>query len=313
MTPRLHILRAGTHTDMHGRKFTFTASDLAAVAERYDPALQPAPVVIGHPTHNGPAFGWIKGLSATGNDLEADLDQLDPAFVEAVRAGRYRQRSASLYPPDHPANPKPGGWYLRHLGFLGAMAPAVKGLRGADLAEDDELVITFDCSTPNEESVMDEPASADLAELDIRAAALDAREKELAQREQILITKTAAMRRAEITAFCETLATDARIRPTDTAGLVGVIELLADAEPALAFAAGDDDAPRSPASWIRDWLKQLPPMVELSEVATKDRAAPEIKTDDRAVVAKARQLHADAIKAGAPISFAEAVAAAEGV
>ena len=58
-----------------------------------------------------------------------------PEFAEMVQAGRFKKRSASFYKPDSPANPVPGVYYLRHLGFLGAQPPAVKGLADPEFAE----------------------------------------------------------------------------------------------------------------------------------------------------------------------------------
>ncbi len=49
-----------------------------------------------------------------------------------VKAGRFKSRSASFYHPDNPNNPKPGVYYLRHVGFLGAQPPAVKGLKAVE-------------------------------------------------------------------------------------------------------------------------------------------------------------------------------------
>ena len=46
-------------------------------------------MVVGHPTLNAPAFGWVRGLEAEGGDLFAKVDQLDPAFAEAVSTGAY--------------------------------------------------------------------------------------------------------------------------------------------------------------------------------------------------------------------------------
>lgn len=51
-----------------------------------------------------------------------------------------------LLPPYGPANPKPGAYYLRHVGFLGAQPPAVKGLAPVEFAEspeDDLLLVEF--------------------------------------------------------------------------------------------------------------------------------------------------------------------------
>ncbi|WP_052730442.1 hypothetical protein [Sphingomonas sp. SRS2] len=63
-----------------------------------------------------------------GEHIVADPSEMVPEMAEAVRKGLYRKVSASFYPPQHPGNPKRGQYYLRHVGFLGAAAPAVKGL-----------------------------------------------------------------------------------------------------------------------------------------------------------------------------------------
>jgi len=128
---------------MNGGRLSFTEADLAATTKHYDPSVHEAPIVAGHPRHNSPAYGWIKKLAHDNGALEAVPDQVDPSFAEAVRAGRYRNISASFYRPDSPSNPVPGVYYLRHVGFLGAAAPAVKGLRPVEFSEDEEGVVEF--------------------------------------------------------------------------------------------------------------------------------------------------------------------------
>jgi hypothetical protein len=123
------IFRVGTHTAVNGATIPFGEAELAGAAAAYDPALHEAPLVVGHPTMDAPAYGWVKGLRIVGDRLVAAPDQVEPAFADLIAAGRYKKRSASFYPPDHPSNPKPGTWYLKHVGFLGATPPAVKGLR----------------------------------------------------------------------------------------------------------------------------------------------------------------------------------------
>ena len=366
---RLHILKAGTFTDMHGQRVRFTPADLAALAAGYDPALQRAPLVVGHPQHNSPAWGWIKGLVAQGDDLEAEVEQLDPAFVAAVRAGRYATRSASLYPPGHAGNPKPGAWYLRHLGFLGGQPPAVKGLRGADLADGDDpalCLLTLAAAdpladptppapnrapdrfspddppaadgdpadpapvtaslTPPEDPLMPDhaPAGAPAAttdpaaltalseELATKAADLAAREASLSAREQAAAAQAEALRRTELTAFCDELASQARIRPADVKPLVALLASL-PADAALDFAAPDDAATAlPPAAFLRRFLGELPPLVALGEIATGERARPgPVPTSDASVARRAQAYKARQDAAGHPISFTEAVAAVE--
>lgn len=143
MSKPLHIFKAGVRTAMNGTTLDFSESDLAATAAAYDPAKHEAPIVVGHPKLNGPAFGWVKSVSAAGGDLEAEPAQVDPAFAEAVSAGRYKKVSASFFAPDSPSNPVPGVYYLRHVGFLGATAPAVKGLRAVEFGDAEEGVVEF--------------------------------------------------------------------------------------------------------------------------------------------------------------------------
>lgn len=128
---------------MSGAELAFSASDLAATAAAYNPALAEAPIVVGHPAHDLPAYGWIKGLEFAAGALEAEADQIDPAFAEMVSAGRFKKISASFYPPESKNNPVPGVYYLRHVGFLGAAAPAVKGLRNPAFGDAGDAV-TFE-------------------------------------------------------------------------------------------------------------------------------------------------------------------------
>lgn len=141
MQSGIEILRPGTFTAVSGQRVTFGAAELADAAASYDPALHEAPIVVGHPQSDGPAYGWVTGLQVEGERLVAAPGQVDPAFAELVAAGRYKKVSASFYGPDAAANPKPGHWYLRHVGFLGAQPPAVKGLKAVSLAEGEDGVV----------------------------------------------------------------------------------------------------------------------------------------------------------------------------
>jgi hypothetical protein len=140
---KLHIFKAGKQCTKDGVEIEFTEADLAASAAAYDPAKHEAPLVVGHPQSNLPAYGWVQSSTAVGGDLFVAPSQVDASFAEAVRKGQFKKISASFYSPDSPVNPVPGVWYLRHVGFLGAQPPAVKGLRPVEFGEAEEGVVEF--------------------------------------------------------------------------------------------------------------------------------------------------------------------------
>lgn len=129
--PDLVVLKAGCAVAMHGQKTCFTLADVKDIAEGYNPARYAAPVVVGHPADDAssPAHGWIRALKINGaGALVATVEQVSAELKAAIKAGSYRHLSASLWPPGHPSNPRPGGWSLRHVGALGASPPAIHGL-----------------------------------------------------------------------------------------------------------------------------------------------------------------------------------------
>lgn len=134
--PPTEVFRAGSYVDAKGNPVTITTADLAATVAAYDAEHSPAPAVIGHPTHDAPAHGWLRKLELRGDTLvAAEFGDVNPEFADQISAGRYRKRSMSFHSPTSPANPKPGIWYPKHVGWLGAAAPAVPGLRDVALAD----------------------------------------------------------------------------------------------------------------------------------------------------------------------------------
>jgi hypothetical protein len=121
MNSWIEIFRTGVYPEG-----TFTKEDLDVIARDYRPQVHEAPVVVGHPEHNKPAFGWVEALRREGNILLAKFKDVIPEFADMVRRGLFKKRSASFYMPY--LSPT-GHWYLRHVGFLGAAPPIVKGLQ----------------------------------------------------------------------------------------------------------------------------------------------------------------------------------------
>ena len=139
----LAIFKPGRHTAVNGKVIEFSDAQLQASAAAYKPELHEAPLVVGHPAVDAPAYGWAKALSFAGGVLHAEPHQVDGEFAAMVNGGRFKKISASFYEPDAPGNPVPGVYYLRHIGFLGAAAPSVRGLKSASFAGGDKGIVEF--------------------------------------------------------------------------------------------------------------------------------------------------------------------------
>ena len=53
----VEVMRTGTWQDSAGRSHTYTADDLDRIAQQYSVRENDAPVVIGHPKTDDPAYG----------------------------------------------------------------------------------------------------------------------------------------------------------------------------------------------------------------------------------------------------------------
>lgn len=135
----VEIFSGGKQIDSAGKEHDGTTLINRAI-ETFSAGAHEPPIVLGHPTDNAPAYGWVQELKKTGNTLLAKFKDVVPEFASAVEKGMYKKRSASFYPDGR----------LRHVGFLGAMPPAVKGL--ADLVfndNDDSIVFDFNETKKN--------------------------------------------------------------------------------------------------------------------------------------------------------------------
>lgn len=148
MSTLIHIFKPGTHQPMEGEPITFTLAHFQATASAYNMDTHEAPLVVGHPKHNNPAYGWVKQIVATPEGLFIEPHQVDGEFQEMVKAGRFKKISPSFYEPDEPTNPVPGVYYLRHVGFLGAIPPSVKGLKPAEFADGGKGIVIFNEEKP---------------------------------------------------------------------------------------------------------------------------------------------------------------------
>ena len=306
LPPDIEIFRAGRHVDSGGVAHSFSADDIRAMAAGYDRAQREAPLTVGHPADDRPAYGWVGGLRATADGrLTMSARDVEPAFAELLRRRRFAKRSAAFYPPAHPNNPTPGQWYLRHVAFLGAQPPAVAGLKDIQFADEAGLVsfadATVDTDAPTEwvpdpqPEPEPEPASPPVEtpmdlqqELEAARAELAAEKEKRGAAEaavQAARAEALAARRAEQAEFCEALLKTAQLLPPDRAPALAALEAAANAAP-VAFAEGQP--PRSVEGWLRERLQALPPRVPLGEFAEPGRVPVAAPADDHELHARAQ-------------------------
>lgn len=280
----IEIFRPGRHTDDQGIAHHFTEADVDGMAASYNPALREAPLTVGHPKDNLPAYGWVKAVSRNAAGVLAITPHnVEPQFAEMVADKRFPKRSASFYPPQAPNNPTPGKWYLRHVAFLGAQPPAIAGLKDIQFSEDDAGgAVSFSeiepaPSTPQESLSMTEAeikamqeqlaaekkarekAEADAAESKKKADTAQAETASFAERAR-------ADRKAGFVSFAETQVEAGRLLPKDKAMTVATLDALADAQP-VEFAEGDTTRKVSPAQWLQDLIAKAQPSVSFGEFA----------------------------------------------
>ena len=295
----IEIFRAGTHRDDAGNTHTFSRAQLDEMAASYNAALREAPLTVGHPKDNLPAYGWVRRVfvNEAGN-LAVDPHQVDAQFAEMVKNGRFKKRSASFYPPNAPHNPTPGRWYLRHVAFLGAQPPAVAGLKDIGFSADDAAeAISFGAVNFSETAgapatnppSQQEPtmSDADKAELERLRAADKANQDALTKKDAEIkaaneaaaaakaqaasfAEKAAADRRAGFLSFAESEVKAGRLLPKDKQTAVAALETLAAAEQPLSFSEGGTTTQITPmqmCAWLQGHMSSRTAVVQFGEMA----------------------------------------------
>lgn len=320
LPPAIEIFRPGRQIDDSGVEHVFSPADIAAMAACYDPAQREAPLCIGHPADNLPAYGWVKGLSVNADGrLAMDTHQVDAQFAELVGQTRYKKRSAAFYPPQHPNNPKPGTWYLRHVAFLGAQPPAVAGLKDIQFADADQGCVCFsegDFSQPHnthQELSMDEKERLAKAEAGAAAAreAQAAAEKATAEANAKLAQfaeQQRQARKASYVQFAEAQFAAGKLKKPDADALPAMLEALADSQ-VVEFAEGGATKKIAPAEWLKSFIAGAAPVVQFGEFApgssgaqqgqgsAKGKSDAEIDAAAKAYAEQHKVQYADALKA----------------
>lgn len=139
----------GEQVDSSGAKKNWTNEELDQIVTNTKKLIDKnifsgAPMVIGHPKTDAPAYGWVQDIKRDGNVLSVKGDKLHDEFAKGVESGLWPNRSVRIGKGDD-------GFYLKHIGFLGAVPPAIEGMDAIyNAATDDECFdYALDSYTPN--------------------------------------------------------------------------------------------------------------------------------------------------------------------
>lgn len=294
----VEIFRTGDY----GPKGKWDEQSLDRIAESYNTQTHEAPVTLDH-AQSGPALGWVAGLKRRGDRLVARLRDLSDEMVGLLKSGAFKKRSVELYK----AMPETTGPYLKAVSFLGAGAPAVKGLQDvlfaerqkeasgpcaelgetcsfefSESAEETEPIIGANPPTPMGEE--DSSPSAESAAAPVQTSPVNFAELTAELRRQGRWLPS--WKEASIERFFQTL------------GELGRIEI-------------DRDSLQWPAQWFAQFLKSLPEFIPMGEQAAPEPRSAQISipSGDN-VSAESIGLHREAValrERRPELSYAQAV------
>ena len=151
LTDFFHGFKSGLRKDSQGRSKTWTHDELDEIVANTNARIEKnmfsgAPFVVGHPKTNDPAYGWTKNVKRDGDTLliKGDEATLHKEFADGVESGLWPNRSIRI-------GKGKDGFYLAHVGFLGAAPPAVDGMDAVYAADEGEFFdyADNDTYTPN--------------------------------------------------------------------------------------------------------------------------------------------------------------------
>lgn len=266
------IFRTGKHTDNSGKTQEWTEQDLDNIVLKYNPGKHEAPIVIGHPKDNAPAFGWIEKLKRVGNTLYAFPKQLQTDFAEMVKQGLFKKRSVSLYPDGS----------LRHVGFLGAVPPAVKGLPDIEFKDLDkdvniELSDFADIEDETEELKTKiaeyEEKLRKMTELEAKVSELEDLKKEITkltiakeQSEKKFTEVQKYLDEKQFTEFVNKNISEGRLLPK----MVPTIKKLWEVTKAQEVFEFSDKSKSSPNTLLIEFFESMPKILDFKEMAKSD-------------------------------------------
>lgn len=245
----IEVFKTGEHTDSAGNTRQWTEQDIDNIIAKYDTQSHEAPVVIGHPKENHPAYGWVESIKREGDKLKVKLKKVLPEFKNWVDKGLYRKISVAL-------SPETG---LRHIGFLGAVAPAIKGLSHAfcdkPLDTIDNTITNFKTTLKGDN--MQKPASNEFTQ-------------EIEMKDAQIKTLIEQAKKQELYEFAQTLNTQGKIPSAYKQIVIDVLHSIKESNNCFS----DSNHKNQTLQGFKHFLNSLPQVCEFSELATTENVAP---------------------------------------
>ena len=268
------------------------------------------PFVVGHPKTEDPAYGWAAKVWREGKVLLTRGRDIAAAFADAVGERRFPNRSIKVVKGEN-------GYRLAHIGFLGAAAPAVQGLKPisfSDANASEARVFTF----AQEHTQMFTQADLDKAASDAAAKAkaeADTANKAKADEQAAQLKKLQfSQRLAECKAIVDGFAVrgqDVHITPAQVEGLAEFRAQLLEQPAEFTFAAADKTEKKATLVATFDGLlNSLPVQMKLGQenASGKDAPANAGAFTAEQLADKALEYQAAEATKGHVISIAQAVA-----
>lgn len=229
-----HIFKTGRHKDSKGIEHNWTLEDLEKIKQNFKEKKLNVPIAIGHIKTSSPAYGWVDDIKIEKENLYAKYKDVQPEFKEAYKKGLFKERSISL---DKDLN-------LRHIAFLGAQAPAIKGLEQFCFENsEDDLTICF-CQYENTnkgEAMNIEELEKTLSEKEEKITALETKLKK--QKEEKLSK--------DFEDFCDNAIKDGNIIPAQKNDVLEIFESCVNS---IDF---EDENEKNPISLLKKFVSNL--------------------------------------------------------
>ncbi len=280
----IEVFKSGTHCDSRGRDLNYTDATIGEIVSSYNLKISQdisymAPIVKGHPAEDAPAYGWVEYLVKRGKTILAKIKNIDPEFAKELKSGKYKKVSVALYPDN----------MLKHVGFLGAAAPAVKGLKpieyneGEALSEINSISIDYNYESYSEYNGDNELIGNRMKEL----------EDKIKHYEEVLLQMTREKRISEYREYCNCFTSKngtKGIKPVYVKYLTDILE--------MANTLDIQNSDNQYSVIVREFIEQLVDTIDTSEYTAPESESREFKNEfeGKSVNEDRMQLHNKALQ-----------------